>query len=635
MKYEKLCKEIIKGVGGIDNIEQVIHCMTRLRFTLKENSLANTEEVNNIEGVVTTVQSGGQYQVVIGNHVADVYKELLKIGNIKSPNDINKDEEKSENKTFMGKVIDIILGVMFPVLGVLCATGAIKGILTLCTTMKWMDPQGGTYSILYTIGDGLLYFFPIFIGYTSAKKFKMNELTGMAIGASLLYPTISTIMAGDALFTIFKGSVIESPVYITFLGIPVILMSYSSTIIPIIVATFIGSKLENKLNKIIPAVIKSFVVPMITLLVIVPFTFIIIGPISVWIGQIIGATVEYLYGFSPIIVSFVVGALWLPLVVTGLHGGLIPIAINNLMTMGYDVIFAMSIGQAFAAGGAALGVLLKTKNKKLKSLSMPAVISTLFGITEPAVYGVLLPSKRPFIVASLVSGIAGGFMAITETKTVNFGGMGIFGITSYIDSNPNSSGYGVIFAAIAMAGSFILATILTMIVYKDKNDESKEDNKADENLILKEDTLASPFDGKVYLLSDIEDKAFASGALGKGIAIEPTNNELKSPVDGVITTIFPSKHAIGIVGKNGAEILIHVGMDTVKLNGKYFECLVKEGQHVKKGEVLLNIDFDKIKEEGYSVVTPMTITNSTDYLDIIESKVGTVSSEETVLTIVN
>lgn len=624
MKYEKLAKDIIKNVGGKGNVNSLTHCITRLRFKLKDEAKANTEVLKNMDGVVTVIKSGGQYQVVIGNHVPDVYDDVVTIGGFQESSEVS-----GEKISLFNMFIDTISGVFTPILGVLCATGMIKGFNALFLTMGWITKTSGTYSILQAIGDCLFYFFPVFLGYTASKKFKGSHFIGMAIGASLVYPTLSALTVGKPLYTLFAGTILSSPVYVTFLGIPVILMTYSSSVIPIVLAAYVGAKIENGFKKIIPDVVKMFLVPFCTLLVIVPLTFIVIGPIATWAGKLLGAGTLAIYGLSPILAGIFIGGFWQVFVIFGLHWGLVPIAINNLAVLKYDPILASTIGASFAQIGVVLAILLKTKNVKLKSLCIPAFISGIFGVTEPAIYGITLPRKKPFIISCIVAAIGGGITGVMGTKLYIMGGLGIFAIPSFI--SPKGMDRGFNGAIISIIVSFVLG-FLVMFFTGFKDEENKEENK--ETVLVKKDVLVSPLKGEVKFLSEVKDEAFSKGALGKGVAIEPTEGKVISPVDGVLTTLFPTGHALGITSDKGAEILIHIGMDTVKLEGKYFTTRAKQGDRVKAGQLLVEFDIKAIKAAGYSLTSPVVITNTDKYLDVIETDKKTIDFKEELITVV-
>jgi len=434
VNYEKLGKDILQLVGGKENVISVIHCVTRLRFQLKDESKAQTDKLKNMDGVVTVMKSSGQYQVVIGTHVPDVYKVVLAEGGFESLQSLNLDEEDSKkNNSVFGNLIDIISSIFSPVLSLLAATGIIKGFNALFVHLGWLTPSMGTYQLLNAIGDGFFFFLPIFLGYTASKKFGGNTFTGMAIGAALVHPSIATIRAGEVITTLFSGTAIESPIQINFLGIPVILMNYASSVIPIILAVYVAAKIEKRLNKVVPSVVKTFGVPFITLLIVVPLTFLLIGPVATWGGQLIGEGTLWVYETVPVVAGLILGGFWQVFVIFGFHWALGPIKINNIATMGSDAFLAMTFAATFAQTGAVLGVFLKTRNKKLKALSLPAIISGFCGVTEPAIYGITLPLKKPFIISCIASGVGGAIIAVLGARSYFYGPLGIFAFPAYIN----------------------------------------------------------------------------------------------------------------------------------------------------------------------------------------------------------
>lgn len=634
MKYEKLAKDIIQNVGGKENVISVVHCVTRLRFKLKDEGEANTDVLKDMDGVVTVMQSGGQYQVVIGNHVPDVYKAVVEVGGFQS--EVSSEEEDGKNQGLFNKFIDIISGIFAPTLGVLAATGMIKGFNAMFVALGLYSNTTGTYQILNAVGDALFFFFPIFLGLTAMKKFNGNQFVGMAIGAALVYPALSGLRAGEPLYTLFEGTMFQSPVYITFLGIPVILMTYSSSVIPIVFATFVGAKLEKFFTKIIPDVVKTFLVPFFTLLVVVPLTFLVIGPVATWIGMLLGNVSVGIFELSPVIGGLVIGGLWQLFVMFGLHWGLIPIGINNLSVHGSDSLLAFTSATSMATLGVVLAVFVKTKQQKIKTLSIPAAASAFFGVSEPALYGITLPLKRPFIITLITSAVGGAIMGLMDTRIYMMGGMGIFGIPSKI--SPEGITLGFWGGIIAMVVNVILGFTLTYFfggIGKEKELEDPNKGKETNKKSKKNEEISSPLTGEVRLLSEIEDVAFSSGALGKGIAIEPTEGKLLSPVSGTITAIFPTKHAVGITTDDGAEILIHIGMDTVQLQGKFFSTHIDQGARVEKGQLLIAFDIEEIKKAGYSLTTPVVITNTDKYNDFIATSKQHISHGDSLITLVS
>lgn len=612
MKYEQLARDIIQHVGGKENVNSVVHCITRLRFKLKDEQKADTETIKNMDGVVTVMKSGGQYQVVIGNHVPEVYKAVVEVGGFQQQSPI--EDENAPKGSLFSRFIDIISSIFTPVLGVLAATGMIKGFNALFVALGWLDNTSGTYQLLNAIGDSLFYFFPIFLGYTAIKKFGGSPFIGMAIGASLVYPTLSTLTAGDPLYTVFAGTMFESPVHITFLGIPVILMTYSTSVIPIIIAAFFAAKLENFLKTVIPDVVKMFIVPLLTLLIVVPLTFILIGPIATWAGMLLGSATVAVYNLSPLVAGLFLGGLWQVFVIFGLHWGLVPVAINNLTSLGSDPVLALIFAASFAQIGAVLAVFLKIKNQKIKTLSIPAFISGIFGVTEPAIYGVTLPLKKPFIMSCIGGAVGGGIMGIMGTQVYIIGGLGVFGYPSNISPEGITTGfYG---SLIGTAVAFVVGFVLTYL-FGGVNKAAAATPQPDVTPVAKEvsattvgqEQVVSPLKGTVVRLKDISDVAFSSGSLGQGVAIEPTEGKLIAPVSGTVSALFPTHHAIGITTESGAEILIHIGMDTVQLEGKHFKAHVTQGEFVEKGQLLIEFDIEAIEQSGRALTTPVIVTN--------------------------
>lgn len=600
MKYEKLAKDILKHVGGRENINSVVHCITRLRFQLKDEGKANTEVLKSMEDVVTVMKSGGQYQVVIGNHVSDVYKALIAAGGFQET------EEESASEKKKSSLIDILSSIFTPILGVLAATGMIKGFNALFVALGWLSTQSGTYQILNAVGDSLFYFFPIFLGYTASKKFGGSPFIGMAIGGALVYPALSGLKASEPLYTLFAGTMFESPIHITFLGIPVILMNYASSVIPIILATYFGAKVEKSLKKVIPDVVKTFVLPFLTLLIVVPVTFLVIGPIATWAGQFLGQATLWVYHLSPLVAGIVLGAFWQVLVIFGLHWGIVPIGYNNLAVHGIDPILALIFATSFAQIGAVLGVWMKTKDRKLKTLSIPAFISGIFGVT--------LPLKKPFIMSCIAGGIGGGILGVFGTQAYMTGGLGIFALPTFISPKEGITA-GFWGAIIAMVVSLIVGFVLTYLFGFTKKKDSTESAETIDKIAASNDdeAILSPFHGAVMPLQNIDDAAFASGALGEGVAIEPSEGKLFSPVSGTISALFPTNHAVGITADSGAEILIHIGMDTVKLNGEFFSSHIEQGARVEKGQLLIEFNIAEIQKAGYVVTTPVVVTNYNKY----------------------
>ncbi|MFW7419339.1 beta-glucoside-specific PTS transporter subunit IIABC [Vagococcus fluvialis] len=628
MTYQHLAKEILAAIGGKDNIIECKHCMTRLRININDEAKIDKKAVEKLEGVIAVVQSGGQFQIVIGNHVSEVYQELLKL--------LERNEStetiKIESNGIFNRFIDIISSIFTPILGVLAATGMIKGLTATFLAFNWLTLDSGTYKILQATGDSLMYFFPIFLGYTASKKFKLPPFLGMIIGAALVHPVMTGIASSSAepLYVLFKGTLIESPVYITFLGIPVITMDYGASIIPIVIAIYFASKVYKKIYHIIPSIVRSFLVPLVTLLIVVPLTFLVIGPVATWMGDLLGWLTLTLYQLNPVIAGIIIGGTWQLLVMLGLHWGIIPISINNILTMGFDPILALGSATSFATAGVVLGVVIKTKNKNLKSLGISAFISSLLGVSEPSIYGITLPRKKPFYATLFASAIAGMIIGLFGSKLFNMGGLGIFGIPNYI--NPElgveKAFYGYL---MAISVAFIVGLLLSLtIAYSNSMDPVIEEKN---DLKLKEKSILAPIKGKVIKLSEIEDNIFSGELLGKGVGIIPLTNKVYASANGVVTTLLPTKHGIGLTFDNGIEMLIHIGIDTVNLNGNYFTSFVEQGDIVKQGALLIEFDRERILASGYSLQTPIIITNSAEFKNVIPTTKDKVDRDTELLKI--
>ena len=606
-KYEALAKEIVKNVGGKDNVAGLVHCITRLRFTLKDEGAAKDQVLKDMEGVVTVMKSGGQYQVVIGNHVPEVFEDVMQLLDLKAG--AEETEEKKSGKLF-DRAIDMVSGIFQPILGIMAACGMLKGLNTLLVTLGLYSGDCGGYLIINAAGDALFTFLPLFLGYTAAQKFKLKPMLGLAIGAAMCYPGIQagTLSAGaEPLYHILEGTMFRSPVYINFFGIPVISVDYTGTVIPVILAVWFASKCEKFFSKYIPDLVKFFFVPMLTLLVTIPVSMLFLGPVATFGSTLISEFTLAIRGFSPTLAGAIVGLTWQILVIFGMHWGFIPVYINNVQTLGYDNVMMPFFACTFATSAVVLAMFFKTKDKKLKEMAIPNFISGIFGVTEPAIYGILLPKKKPFIISCIAGGIGGAFYGYFNFRKFILGGMGIFELPNMM--NPDGSMGNILVAFAGIGISMAAGFILTMLFYKEDKGAEAGAVTAKQADCAAQITIVSPLTGRTIRLEDVEDEAFSSGVLGKGIAIMPKEGVLYAPADGIISAFFPTGHAIGMTTDNGAELLMHVGMDTVQLNGKGFKPLAAAGDRVKRGQKLLEFDMNLIKEAGYSLVTPVLVTN--------------------------
>lgn len=618
-KYDGLARIIIQNVGGKDNIISITHCVTRLRFTLKDESKANTDILKETDGIVTVIQSGGQYMVVIGNHVPQVFDAVISVGHLESKSALagGNDIESTGKQNPFNAFISIITSVFTPFLGVLCACGILKGVLALLTAIGLMSSVSGTYNFLYSLADAAFYFLPPILGMTAAKKFKLPEMEGLLIGLAMVYPYLT------------GGEYDISNLF----GIPVSMPpsgNYTSSVIPVILAVAFAAWFENKVvKKIVPDTIKLFGVPLITLFVTFVLTIFIIGPVASAIANVLALFFNTLNAVSPILMGAVVGFFWQILVMFGLHWSLVPIALSNLATSGEDIILVAMLGTTFAQTGAVLGIWLKTKDKKIKSLAPAAFVSGLAGVTEPAIYGLTLPKKAPFFRTCVIAGIAGAVLCTMGVKCYQMAGMGVFAYPAYVNTATNDT-RGMIISIVVSLVCVVAGFISELIFYKD-DAIAKKDTKT--TVSGQGEIIAAPIKGSLKQLGDIEDAAFSSGAMGKGIAIAPAEGKVFAPADGTITAFFATGHAIGLTTDKGAEIIIHVGMDTVKLDGKGFEPKVKQGDKVKKGDLLLEFDIDYITAQGYSVDTPVIITNTTKYDEVIPTEATIAAVGNTLITL--
>ena len=461
-KYHELAKEIVKNVGGKENVTGLVHCITRLRFTLKDESRANDEVLKHMEGVVTVMKSGGQYQVVIGNHVPEVFEDVMPLLDLKEE---AAPAEKKSGK-LLDRAVDVVSGIFQPILGIMAACGMLKGLNTLFVTLELYTSTCGGYMIINAAGDALFTFLPLFLGYTAAKKFGLKPMLGLAVGAAMCYPGIqlSSVSAGaEPLYNVLGSTMFSSPVYIDFFGIPIISVDYTGTVIPVILAVWFASKCEKLFNRFIPDLVKFFFVPMLTLAVTLPVSVLFLGPVATFGSTLISEFTLAIRGFSPLLAGAVVGLTWQILVIFGMHWGFIPVYINNVMTLGYDNVMMPFFACTFATSAVVMAIFFKTKDRKLKEMAIPNFISGIFGLTEPAIYGILLRLRTPFITSWIARGIGGAFYGHFNFRKFILGGMGIFELPNMM--NPDGSMGNILVAFAGIAISMAAGFLLTMIFY--------------------------------------------------------------------------------------------------------------------------------------------------------------------------
>ena len=616
MDYEKIAQQILQLVGNKQNIISVNHCFTRLRFQLKDNNKANREKLLQTEGVISVVESSGQYQVVLGNKVTKIYDALLPL-----IGEINSIKQEQPKVSIGIKILNAFAAIFTPIIPAIAASGMLKGILAIAviignyysTDIKTYN----TYIILHAASDAVFYFMPIILGYTAAKVFKAHEFISMIIGATLCYPSIVSLMTSKS--------------EVTFFAIELTKANYTSSVIPIIIAVFILSYIQRFLEKIIPEVLKIIMVPTFSLLIMIPATLFIFGPIGIYIGEFINWIYYYIMGISPILLGAFIGGVWCILVIFGAHRAIVPIGINDVAQTGRQNLLAFAGAANFAQAGAAFGVFFKTKNKNLKTVAASATVTALFGITEPAIYGANLRLKRPMICAVICGAIAGGLMGWGGSYGNAFANQGVLTIPVYAEAGTKA----FLCYLIGIGFAFFGSCIMTMIVgFNDiPNEEASKTVETTSSTQLTSDTaIVSPVAGEVIALDQVKDEAFASGAMGKGIAVYPKVGEIVAPEDCTVTALYPTLHAMGIKLDNGIELLIHIGIDTVNLQGKYFQSYVHAGQHITKGTKLVSFDIDKIKQQ-FDLTTSIIVVNSEQYKNIEYCQQAQVSITDNLLVI--
>ncbi|RFB38544.1 beta-glucoside-specific PTS transporter subunit IIABC [Brevibacillus sp. VP] len=625
MDQEKVAKEIVALVGGKENIAHVTHCMTRLRFNLHDDQLANKEMLEKTKGVMGTMKSGGQFQVIIGNDVAQVYKEIMKSTDVTTKQGHDKAPKKKQNP--ISAIFDVIAGVFTPILPAIAGAGMIKGLLSLAATFGWMSPDDSTYLILNAIGDGAFYFLPLILAFSAANKFGNNPFVAVAVAAAVLHPQLTALL-GTGQNT-------------SFLGMPVTAVTYASSVIPIVITIWLASYVEKAVDKAVHKSMKLILVPMITLLIVVPLMLIAIGPVGTIIGNGLASGITALFDHAGLFAGVLLGGTMSLIIITGMHYALIPIMIGTVAQLGYDYILPIMFVANLAQAGAAFGVFLKSRNKEFKSIAMSTSITATMGITEPAMYGVNMRLKKPFIAALIGGAVSGAFISLFNTKAYIVGGnAGLPGVPILI-------GETFWYAIIGMIIAFVVGAVMTYLLgFVDiPSNEAKEEPRETEEMIeiekvveightlVKSEQIYSPLAGAVHPLQEVSDPTFSREIMGKGIAIEPAEGRVVSPVNGTVVSIFNTKHAIGLISDEGAEVLIHIGIDTVKLEGKHFTTHVQTGQQVKVGELLIEFDLHEIRQAGFETITPVIITNTDQYPEIQPSTQAEMKETELLLTL--
>ena len=615
------------------NVSGLTHCATRLRFNLKDEGKAQTDALKKTPGVLGVVVSGGQYQIIIGNDVNHVYKPIAEKCSLSQNSDAKKEE--GEKKSIGARLIDTITGIFTPVLPAITAAGMLKAVLSLLVAFSLVDTEASTYQVINFMADAAFYFLPILLANSAAKKFGCNPYLAMMLGGILLHPNFINMVTASQ----------ESGEAIKLFFIPIYNASYSSSVIPIILMVWFMSLVEPIADRISPKPVKFFTKPLITALVAGAVGLAVLGPIGYIIANWIATGVTLLNTYVSWLVPLILGGVFPLLVMTGTHYGIIPIGINNRMTTGFDtIVYPANLASNIAQGAATFAVAVKTKKSDIRQLASSAGITAVCGITEPALYGVNMRFKTPLI-SACIGGAAGGlFMGIFTVKNYGGGSPGLMTLPGYIGGD---SLRDLMLACIGAAIAFVIAFIISFILYKDKEEEDTIPAGAETPVEKTQAAAAeavqssgnitnicSPVKGKLAPLSSVNDPTFAEEILGKGAAVIPENGNFVSPVKGTIQTVFDTKHAIGITSDTGVELLIHVGLDTVNLKGKFYEALVKDGDAVEVGTPILKVDLDGIKKAGYDIITPVLVTNTMEYGDVIAVSDGEIMPEETIIKVI-
>jgi len=616
MNYNQIAKDILINVGGSGNVKGLTHCFTRLRFQLKDSKKANKDTIEHLEGVISVVESGGQFQVVLGTKVNQIYDAIIPMISIDETTEI------SDEKVSIWNRILIAVSAMFtPMVPAIAASGLLKGFLTIAKIMA--AKQGvditvnQTYTLIMAGTDALFYFMPVILAYTSAKVFKANEFIAMALGGTMCYPSVVALMTGKDVVSMF--------------GVTITKASYASSVIPIIIGVFILSYVQKFLEKIIPEILKIILVPGLSLLVMLPATFMVFGPIGIYIGNAITFVYAGMMNLSPAICGAFIGGMWCVFVIFGAHRALLPIGINDVAQFGHQNLLAFAGAANFSQGGAALGVMLKTKNKDLKTVAASAAISaSVCGITEPAIYGCNLRLKRPMIYAIICGAIGGAIMGVGGVYGDSFANNGILTFATYAAFGMKPFVYYLVGVGVSFFGAMILTYLFGFDEMGDKKkkteatavEQTTESNTTAETKNYELDPseadlfLYSPIEGEAVSMTKVNDEVFSSMALGNGIAIIPEKGEVVAPEDCTVTLIYPTLHALGLMLDNGVEMIIHVGINTVQLEGKHFKKFVEEGSHIKKGTKILSFDIDALKKEGYDTIVPIIVSNTTAFQQV-------------------
>lgn len=621
MDWKETAKLITERVGGKSNIRGATYCTTRLRLTLADESLANDDAVSEVPGVISVVHASGQYQIIIGNRVPRVFQAMQELGIL---DQAAAPEPEKKKKSIPAAMMDALLGSMTPVIPAVIGCAMMKVLLVLLPMLGVLTSESMTYQVLTVIGDGSFYFLPILVAASAARYFKANLFLSITIAGILIHPTLQTLFSSGDPVSLF--------------GIPVTAANYPYSILPAIIMAWVLSKVEKAVDRITPAITKTFLDPMLIVLICAPIALWIVGPAGAIAGDALSGALVWIQENLGWLAVGIIGGIYPVLVLFGMHHVLTPIAIASLSSLGFEtIVMVAQLGANLAQGGASMAVALRSKNKNMRQTAAAAGFSALVaGITEPAMYGVTLRLKRPFIAVLIASFTSGCFAGLMQLKSFSTACPGLVTTIQYIEADrPISILYIALTCVIAIAVSFVLTLILG---FRDPESASAETAPtaaapAAQPLTTERRLVDCPMDGKLIPLGEVADETFASGVLGAGVALEPTDGTVYAPFDGTVETLLDSHHAIGLRSTDGVELLVHIGRDTVALNGQHFTAFVKVGDTVKKGQRLLACDLDAVRAAGYDITTPVIVTNTDEFLDIVPVQQPAVKHGDRLLTI--
>lgn len=585
MDYNASAAKIIKNVGGKENITKLIHCSTRLRFSLVDYDKANLDALKQVDGVLGAVIASGQCQIIIGNAVVEMFDAInAQLGSL----DGNATAAVPKQKWYQ-VFLDFLVGIFQPLVPAIAGAGVLKSLLILFSSVGWMSVTSPTYQIFSFIGSAPLYFLPLLVAVTTAQKLNVNVLVSLSIVSVLVYPDMVTLLG--------KGA--------KLFGIGVTNITYSSQVFPAILAVLLYAVLEKYVTKYCPKPVRIFLVPLICMAITVPATLLVLGPIGYTIGTVISTVILFLFKHLGWLATGLLAAILPLMVATGMHKAMLPYAVATMTSTGKELLYLpASLAHNISESGVCFGVAVRTKDEKTRATAISAGISALFGITEPSLYGLTLQHKRALIPVMISSGITGAIIGMMGIKAFALVGPGVASMTMYVDK---SNSMNFVYAWIALAIALVLSFVLALIIWKD--DVSEETAKDEKDVEVE---LEAPVNGEVIPLSEVNDSVFSSGVLGEGIAVKPKDGVLFAPAKAEVIMTYETGHAVGLRTENGAEVLIHIGLDTVKLKGKYFDIKIKEGQEVDPGETLIEFDLDKIVEAGFDPTVIMVVTKKAD-----------------------